>query len=287
MANSFINLLTPDFTKIDEVYNILLKQYNPDNIEKTELMFIDSVNFENVQNHEMAEKLSEYLNVKKSKLQYQNIDYFNHYIKTKRFGFIVYYSYTLNKYSFDSKIKSIIADDFQNLLNERKELYFYIFNKLSGIEKTAFKSKFCDSLEKLKSFQKESFFIELITDLINVIEKDYLKFKKSTEAVKPDEKYKTQILFKVGLLFAKGDMNKYFDVNNKNTTVMKNGLSAPKIAKELKNDSYDKYILATINNYKTEKNIFNRLDMMNNIISHCEAEKIPVDPYFLSRLPTE
>lgn len=107
---------------------------------------------------------------------------------------------------------------------------------------------------------------------------------------KPDEVYKTQNLFKVGLLFAKGELYKYFTVNASGETVMKNEFSAPKIANDLGNESYNKWILASINNYPPDnpngnKNIFNSLDMMNKIISHCEAEKTPVDPYFKERMP--
>lgn len=125
---------------------------------------------------------------------------------------------------------------------------------------------------------------------------DRLKNKQNppqkTEIIKPDEKYKTQNLFKVGLLFAKGKLNKYFTVNSKNDTVMNSEYTAPKIARELGNESYNKWILASINNYTPDKengnkNIFNSIDMMTKIISHCEAENITVDTYFKSRLPIE
>lgn len=113
-----------------------------------------------------------------------------------------------------------------------------------------------------------------------------------SETVNPDEKYKAQNLFKVGLLFATGKMNKYFTVNSKDKTVMNEGYSAPKIANELKNKSFEKWILATINNYPTEnvngnKNVFNSLDMMTKIIDHCKAKKTEIDPYFTSRLPID
>lgn len=109
---------------------------------------------------------------------------------------------------------------------------------------------------------------------------------------KPDEVYKTQNLFKVGLLFAMGKMNKYFTVTSQDKTIMKAGYSAPSIAIELKNNAYNKWILATINNYTNDnangnKNIFNSRDMMTKIIDHCKAKKINVDPYFKSRLPAE
>ncbi len=124
---------------------------------------------------------------------------------------------------------------------------------------------------------------------------DRLKNKQNppqqTETSKPDMVYKNQYLFKVGLLFATGEMNKYFTVNSIHATVMNSNYTAPKIAKELGNDSYNKYILASINNYTDKengnKNIFNSLDMMTKIILHCETENIPVDAYFKSRLPIE
>jgi hypothetical protein len=118
-----------------------------------------------------------------------------------------------------------------------------------------------------------------------------IKRKEKPEAVKPDEVYKTQNLFKVGLLFATGKMNKYFTVNSNETISMNSGYSAPKIAKELGFDCYNKYILASINNYTIKenrnKNIFNNLDMMTKIISDCKAKNIPVEDYFISRLPIE
>lgn len=129
--------------------------------------------------------------------------------------------------------------------------------------------------------------------------KDFLQSKllifepipKQPEAVKPDEVYKTQNLFKVGLLFATGEMNKYFIINNLNEIVLNNGLSPLKIANELGNPSFEKIILASKNNYKEGenkvKNLFNNLDMMNKIINHCKAKKIEIDPYFISRLPIE
>jgi hypothetical protein len=108
----------------------------------------------------------------------------------------------------------------------------------------------------------------------------------------PEEKFKTQNLFKVGLLFATGKMNKYFTVNKNYEIVLNDRLSPFKIAKELGNPSFEKWILASKNNYPSDnkngnKNIFNNLDMMNKIIAHCKAEKIEIDTYFISRLPIE
>lgn len=114
----------------------------------------------------------------------------------------------------------------------------------------------------------------------------------SLGANKPDEKYKNQILFKVGLLFAKGEMDKYFKIDRHGRIIKKPEYSAPQIAKELNNESYNKYILATLNGYPPtnpngNKNIFNSTDMMTKIMRHCEEEKIEVTPYFKSRFPKD
>lgn len=188
---------------------------------------------------------------------------------------------TLSKiFSENDKIQNleIINETLDNL--ESEYLSIKMFGDSNpyhiGPQKTFFKNKRKSIKEQLK------------------IEK--LKKERNTpqqpETDKPDEVYKTQLLFKVGLLFAKGEMNKYFTVNSKGKTVMNNGFTAPKIAKELGNESYNKYILATINNYTPDKengskNIFNSFDMMSKIITHCEAENITVDTYFRSRLPIE
>jgi hypothetical protein len=121
---------------------------------------------------------------------------------------------------------------------------------------------------------------------------DNKKPPQQPEDVKPDEVYKTQNLFKVGLLFATGEMNKYFTLNSNKETLMKVGYSAGKIAKELRNDAYNKWILATINNYTADnkngnKNVFNSLEMMTKIIDHCKAGNLTIDPYFTSRLPID
>jgi len=95
------------------------------------------------------------------------------------------------------------------------------------------------------------------------------------------EKYKGTIWFKVGLLFATGEMEvllKKFD--NKYL----------KIAKFLNNLSYEKYILASHTNYKvtnTDKNIYYTKDKMEKIIKHCNENNIDITDDFISRLPTE
>ena len=117
-------------------------------------------------------------------------------------------------------------------------------------------------------------------------------FFQQQKTLNPEEGYKNQNLFKIGLLFATGEMNNYFSVTSHGKTVMKEGYSAPKIAEKIGNNGYNKWILATINNYAIDnvngnKNIFNSVDMMTKIIDHCNINNIKIDPYFISRLPID
>lgn len=144
--------------------------------------------------------------------------------------------------------------------------------------------KYIKALKKWLQLHKEYF--NEITPFVKDLTPQQMETFKSKDA------YKEQNLFKVGLLFAKGEMNKYFTINSKNETIMNSEFTAPKIARDLGNENYNKWILASINNYTTDKengnkNIFNSIDMMSKIISHCEAENIPIDTYFKSRLPIE
>jgi hypothetical protein len=104
-----------------------------------------------------------------------------------------------------------------------------------------------------------------------------------------DTKYKLSTWFKVGLLFAKGELNEYY---NHNKTGFKSGYSALKVATELGDEGYNKFILSTINNYplnntNADKNIYNWKNKMDKIIKHCNDYNIVIDEYFLTRLPQE
>lgn len=98
-----------------------------------------------------------------------------------------------------------------------------------------------------------------------------------------------KIWFKVGLLFANGTMEKYYNVNDKGVLSFKDNFTVPKIAKELGNVKYNKYILGTIQNYSIknngDKNIFNSRDKMEKIIAYCKQRRIDIIPYFIDRMP--
>jgi len=213
---------------------------------------------------------------------------------------------TINDLTVNYRTNDKMTRSFLNFLDRQQA----IFEKIDLVPRYEFYQR-CLNVINIKRFElfKENEFRILtgITDLGNqpdpflFIEglKHHIKNRslepektKQSEAVIPDEVYKTQNLFKVGLLFATGKMNKYFTVNNMNEIVFNNGLSPLKIAKELGNPSFEKIILASKNNYPTDnangnKNIFNNLDMMTKIILDCKAKNILVEPYFISRLPIE
>jgi hypothetical protein len=98
----------------------------------------------------------------------------------------------------------------------------------------------------------------------------------------PEQKkdYKKLLWFKVGLLFATGKMDKYYNISN---MTMKPEYSAPKIAKDFKEPKYNKYILGTFKCYKNDKNIYSSTTKMKTIIEYCKTENIPINPYFIER----
>lgn len=229
---------------------------------------------------------------------------FSDYYYTKHLKYFTY----LSK---DEVVKTLNKENEANVIDlSRASIYFYELNK--DILNKRHHTYFIDS----KDFDQNSKvilngyeFIVLMNNLIiqscthakielrdeesnECFYSNYPNIEKNNETDSHQEKYKTQILFNVGLLFASGKMEKFYDVNNLKQTVFKSGYSAPKVARELKNKNYEKFILASISNYTKEnsngnKNIFNSYNMMQKVIAHCDAENILVIDYFKERLPIE
>jgi hypothetical protein len=163
MINEFLQELENDFSNIETVYNKFLATYNPNNIDTTEKMFIDSFDFEsvtasNVEIKSLA-KLSEYLGQKISKIQWHNIDYFNQYKHTKDFARTLF----LTDYK-----KSEFAE-FHNKVEIIKERYFFIYGRLNELEKIELKHDFIYHLTKLCNSQNLPKFKVIIDNLINEI----------------------------------------------------------------------------------------------------------------------
>lgn len=148
-----------------------------------------------------------------------------------------------------------------------------------------------DEIELFSYYQKLKINEAKKINYINskIVDREGLK----TDTKNQDEKYKNEIVYKVGLLFASGGMEKYYEIK-KGETIFKSGYSAPKVAKEVGHVDYEKCILATVNDYKKEmtggngnKNIFNSRFKMLEIIKDIEASGKEVIPYFIERLPIE
>lgn len=116
----------------------------------------------------------------------------------------------------------------------------------------------------------EDWFYDLTKDSITN------KPQQETKEDTPTKKAATQNLwFKIGLLFATGEMNKLLEEHNRNTT---------QIAKALKDTSYRPYISETLSNTNTnDKNIYSSSKKMQEIIKHCENEKIDITADFVNQ----
>jgi hypothetical protein len=92
--------------------------------------------------------------------------------------------------------------------------------------------------------------------------------------------YQTEIWFRVGVLFANGEMDKLKKQFNSNGT---------QIAKHLGNKSYKGYINDTIGNTnkKSNKNILNYPGKLLKIYNHCIENNIPMIDSFKARIQPE
>jgi hypothetical protein len=184
-------------TKIDTINQVVL--LNPENFifskkqngfELTEIDFINNEFkiFESL----IVEKLkpvhkkqfdfyTSYLSEKRTTLEYTLKDYYNHYIKTGRFGFTVCLTYKSNQF-----------DELSKRLTDTKKRYDYIFNKLNDSQRIEFKNDFCDQLEKLKTKQTESKNIEIIQTLFLKINDEYNHYHRNSK-LQIDE-YKNAII---------------------------------------------------------------------------------------------
>ena len=167
-----------------------------------------------------------------------------------------------------------------NKNKEIKELLHTSFKLISGNEKLAklknLNNEYCHYLLNIER-------TKIINHINNLIEG--LDHKQDPAA--KEDKDKDKVWFPVGILFASGKMAKYYKIRENGKLYFNPDYSSPKVAEELGKSEYDKHILAIIQDYKGNKNIFNYRSRMLKIISHCNEHDIPVIPYFLERLPPE
>jgi|GEM_PF-6165408 DNA primase large subunit len=165
MIIDFLKELNPDFKNIDEVYNKALKEYNPEPDNRSEVMFIDSFDFDEIEfNEDLETRLSMYLSQKRTKVDWKNIDYYNRYIKTKEFNPWFTYAFQTNKDRIsyeDAKVR------FKIIL----ERYNFIYEKLNSDQKDEFKLDFIDLLHGYKAKVLKSKHKKIIDDTIKELER--------------------------------------------------------------------------------------------------------------------
>lgn len=169
--------------------------------------------------------------------------------------------------------------------------YNFMHKNVERQDKKIIKSVMLSSLKSLKKIQVDSIFEDLIDDAIYRVKRDFKEIKGKQET--SHDSYKTEkndnsVKYKFGMLYAAGKLNEHIEINTKGQTVFKNGMTAPGIARRLGDNRYNKYILATINNYSNEnangnKNIFNSYELLHEIIQTLKDKNIKIDSYFLKR----
>ena len=143
------------------------------------------------------------------------------------------------------------------------------------------------------------FFAEFSSYITHLLKHDYLERSKYTDEVKitiaglkfiqnggfgpqpskTQEIHKDKNWFKVGLLFATGEMDNLMKQFNMNAT---------KVAQHLDSKSYRPYISESISNTNTtDKNIFSKPEKLKIIYRHCIENDIPMVDSFKDKVPSE
>lgn len=159
MIKTFLKELNADFTNIDEVYNINLANYGLNNIVKTELMFIDLFNFNEVDSveNDNVNKLSEYLINKKKHIEWFDVDFLNYFIKHNVFKLTIEVNKTFSIDEFDFLFSTL-----EKLANS----YYYVYSKLTTDKQMVLKNNLIDNLIILYDSQKLNKYKMLINQLI-------------------------------------------------------------------------------------------------------------------------
>ena len=198
---------------------------------------------------------------------------------------------------------------------ERRKIFMLIVNELLDIGmpieqvelfiKTETEKNNAVYRDETKNFPEESkkdfdiFFLEKQKEQLKLTKQEFFEYKRSKILdsnlpkpvdVKQDsledkniciEKNKHKIWFKIGLLFATGEMDKLLKQFNGNSTQIAKYLGDLKGLRPYISESIG------IITKKSNKNIFSSRKKMEEIILYCEASNIPVIQSFKDRIPLE
>lgn len=178
---------------------------------------------------------------------------------------------------------------FEKQSNNDKEIFLNYF-ALTGKDLPLKTQSFINEkkLSRNEYFEMLTIYAIFVSSLIKNIGNELTELKEvELVAEKPKSKTRdkrTTQKYKVGLLIAKGKLNKYWDDN-------KNGKSNNFTYNDILSGldvSFDVVIKATMSDYKipnanANKNVFNDIEVMSFIIDDCYKDGVQVDPYFLIR----
>lgn len=184
--------------------------------------------------------------------------------------------------NFDKAIKSQCDNINLDLDKHDKDTYWnYSYTKES--EKLGLSQRF--AINKLipndEKVFKELWLINFI-DIISKIAKnirEITNIESEKKIAKTQKNYYEYYWFKIGVLFATGEIYTLLEQNDSNST---------EVAKFLGNKNLRPYISDSLgSNLKSDKNIFSSYDKMIKVISYCEENKLAIKQDFKSQLPPE
>lgn len=184
--------------------------------------------------------------------------------------------------NFDKAIKSQCDNINLDLDKHDKDTYWnYSYTKES--EKLGLSQRF--AINKLIPNDEKVFKELWLRNFINIISKIVKNIREITniesgkKIAKTQKDYYEYYWFKIGVLFATGEIYTLLEQNDYNST---------EVAKFLGNKNLRPYISDSLgSNLKSDKNIFSSYDKMIKVISYCEENKLTVKQDFKSKLPPE
>jgi len=185
--------------------------------------------------------------------------------------------------NFDKAIKSQCGNNNLDLDRHNKDTYWnYSFVRKSNegsLRKRFAINKLIPNDEKVFKELWLRDFIKIITEISKNI-KSITEIKSKKQIITNHKDYHEYSWFKIGVLFANGEMKKLLKKYDRN---------ASDIAESLGNTNLRPYISESIHglNLNSNKNVFSSSDRMTKIIDHCKENNITIEKDFMSRFPSK
>lgn len=251
----------PKFIDYQRIYLGKMRDYIIENLGKIDNEDLDSQFYHDKLQESLSEnkKMFHFLNIRLNPMNYiqeqkgnTSNNYLSGYLNDINNGLVT-------KLDMINYLKSYISiEEFEALLEGIED-----FDKKYYAENLVYNQNNGDLTESFSTFK------ELVLSKI-----EELKQSKITSNKTSKKHYTENLWFDVGLKFATGEMLNL--LKNSNPT---------QVAKKLGNNSYRPYIGSTIGteNAKGDKNIFDSMYKMENIIKYCEENKIEVCDFFIQK----